>query len=592
MIRSRFAALSLSCAVWFAPPGETAAQSRALDKARAERAAVVPQPAESEAPQDRTRESEDAETPDDTPLGVDIAEIRLLAHQDQAESDPAPGSDRISIDPEILAPAGLPETLAAYLDRPVSMALLAELAKEIIHAWRDEDFPIVDVYFPEQNITAGKIKIVVREARLGQVRINDTRHTDPAYLERHIRLEPGDRIDRRILDADLDWLNRNPIRQTNLIYERGTVEGTSDIVLDTLEEKPVAAYLGFANTGVAQTGENEWSAGFNWLNPFGREHSAGYHFGADVDFETLESHTALYRAFLPWRHELRLLGAAVFSDVPGNPADPVPIGLGGENLQATVDYLIPLGRPRGFRGLRHDLTFGLDWKSTNTDLIFGGLNAVATTAEVFQFRVAWEGGWRDRLGHTLVTLASLWSPGDVLNHNDDASFAGLRAGATADYWYGYAQIERGIDLPGGCRFVARGRGQTTGDRLLSTEQVLAGGYLTVRGFDENLVRGDSGGIVNLELVSAPFSLAGKLLPEGVGDEWNALVFYDGAFLDNSDPLPGEVSPSLRSAGLGLTCKIDDRAHFRAAYGWILDTHGVPAEFVDDGRLHFGMTVSY
>jgi hemolysin activation/secretion protein len=565
-------------------------QSRVPDKARNARAEVLPEAPPPANPKEED-ESADAPAPDATPLGVDLHAIRLIPHQDQADSLTDPGNDPIVIEPGILAPAGLSDELRPFLEKPISMALLADLAKAVIHAWRDEDFPIVDVYFPEQNITGGRVQIVVREALLGRLVINDVVHIDPTYLEHNIRLSPGDRIDRRILEADLDWLNRNPIRQVNLIYDKGESDGTSDITLDTVEEDPLTAYIGIANTGVSSTGENEWSAGFNWANPFRTEQSIGYHYGADLEFETLDSHTVFYRGFLPWRHELRFLGAAVFSDVPGAPSDPVPIDLGGENLQASLDYVIPLARPRAMRGLRHELVAGLDWKSTNTDLIFGGLNAIASNAEVFQFRLAYEGLWRDDLGYNLISLGSVWSPGNVLNHNDDPSFDDLREGATSDYWYGFLEIERGIDLPADFTLVIRGRGQTTSDRLLSTEQLLAGGYLTVRGFDENLVRGDSGGLVNLEIHSPAFSLAQHFGHEAK-DEWKALVFYDGAFLDNSDPLVGEVSPALQSAGLGFTCKVGETAHLRAAYGWVLGTHGVTGGELPDGRLHFGLTMSY
>jgi len=593
MIRTR----SLFCfaipALWWClSVHDAGAQSRALDKARSQRAEVVPRATPPSEARNENRESETAEAaPDATPLGVDVTAIRLIANQDKTDPSPSPGSEPVEIDPGVLAPSDLTTILQSFIGKPVSMALLADLAKAVIEAWRDEDYPIVDVYFPEQNITGGRIQIVVREALLGQVRINDVIHSVPAYLERNIRLAPGDRIARRTLEADLDWLNRNPIRQSNLIYERGEADGTSDVVIDTIEEDPFTTYVGFANTGVPLTGENEWSAGFNWLNPFGSEQSVGYQYGADLEFESLESHTTLYRAFLPWRHELRFLGAAVFSDVAADPLAPAAIGIGGENLQATLDYVIPLPRPRGFRGLRQEFLAGIDWKSTNTDLIFGGFNAIASSAEVFQFRNAYEAAWRDKLGYNLFTLASVWSPGNVLNNNDDASFQDLRDGATANYWYGYAEIERGFNLPEDYRLVLRGQGHITDDRLLSTEQLLAGGYLTVRGFDENLVRGDSGGIVNVELISPAFSLLSRCGIEGK-DDWNAFLFYDGAFLDISDPLIGEASPGLQSAGLGFTCQIGETAYLRAAYGWALDASGLEEPDIPGGRMHFGMTINY
>lgn len=585
--------------------GSLHAQNRTQDRleAREDEILRIAAPEESAEPataDDRGAPDALAEA-DPTPFGVDLAAIRLISHQDQADLSGTEASatvgDAIAIDPSLSAPADLADRLRPYLGEPLSMALLAEMAKSVVEAWRGEHFPVVDVYFPEQNITSGLVQIVVREARLGTVRINDLVHSDAALLQSEIRLAPGDRLDRRLLENDLDWINRNPIRQVNLIYERGAEDGTSDIFLDAHEEKPLTTYLGFANSGVPLTGENEWSAGFEWLNPGGKEHALAYHHGADLEFETLESHSAVYRAFLPWRHELRFLGAAVFSDVPPDPSAPVGIGIGGENLQASLDYLVPLPRLDALPALRHEFLFGVDWKSTNTDLIFGGLNALASSAEILQFRLAWEAAWKDRAGHSLLTLASVWSPGGVLNHNDDTSFDLLRDGAGAEYGYAYAEWERSLKLPKDFRLVARARGQVSNDRLLSTEQMLAGGYLTVRGFDENLVRGDAGGIFNLEWIGPSFSLSDRFDPAGrpgslPRDEWNLFTFFDAAALDIADPLPGELSPSLQSVGLGIVGRIGPNAHLRAAYGWALQTRGIDPRGLSHGRLHFGLTVEY
>lgn len=566
------------------------AQSRAIDKAEAQRSSVVPDSPESEEPRDESAEPGEEPAADPTPLGFDIGAIRLISHQDKADPDPAVGEVKLDIDPEISAPDRLTATLESYLGKPASMALLAELAKDIIEDWRDNDFPIVDVYFPEQNVTAGKIQIVVREAMLGGVEVEGAKHSDPAYLKKNLRLAPGDRIDRRIVEADLDWLNENPIRQVNLIYDRGETDGTADIVLQTVEENPLTAYAGFANTGVPLTGENEWSAGVNWSNPFRTEQSIGYHFGADVEFETLQAHSLFYRAFLPWRHELRFIGAYVQTDVASGD-EILPIDIGGESIQTTVEYRVPLPRLGRSRGIRSALTAAVDYKSTNTDLLFGGASVFANEVAILQFRTEYDATLRDRFGYTRTRLGSVWSPGDVLANNDDASFDALREGSTADYWYGFAEVERGIKLPADFQFVLRGNAHVSDARLTSTEQLLAGGYLTVRGFDENLIRGDSGGIVNAELISPSFSLIGQAVPT-VKDKWNLLGFYDGAFLDINDPLEGEADPVLQSAGLGLTCRLGEYGYARAAYGWVINTQGVPEESLDDGRLHFGVTLRY
>ena len=518
----------------------------------------------------------------------------MISHQDKADSEPGFGEDTIKIDPEIPAPDELASILEGYLGQPVSLGLLAELAKDIVMAWRDSDYPLVDVYFPEQNVTEGKIQLVVREAVLGEVRVEGARYSNPDYLRKQIRIEPGGRVNRKIVESDLDWLNENPIRRVDLIYDRGEGDGTSDIVLQTDEVNPLSLYTGVANTGLNLTGENEFSAGINWMNPFRSEQSIGYNYGSNIEFDTLHAHSLFYRAFLPWRHELRVIGAYVVTDVPGEPTgDPTvpPLDLEGESHQVSLDYRIPLGRPDCCRNLRHYFTLGSDYKSTNTDLLFGGDSAFDSLATVFQFRTDYEARLSDRLGHTQLEISSVWSPGDVIPFNDDANFDLLREDSSADYGYGAIRLERIIQLPADFIFRVRGTGQTTSARLISTEQILGGGYLTVRGFDENLIRGDSGLILQAELISPAFPLLNDIAP-GLADQWNLLAFYDGAYFQINDAPEGIPNPSLQSLGLGVECQIRENVFARAAYGWNIAAQGLFPEEVNDGKLHVGVTVRY
>ncbi len=567
-------------------------QNRPVEKAEAQRReADISGSSTGVAETDDAREADPEVSSDDyTPFGVDIAALVLIADQSKTESkSPTVPAERISIDPEIDQPEELAGLLESYIGKPVSAGLLSDLAKDIILAWRDSDYPLVDVYYPEQNITEGKLQVVVREAVLGDIKVNNVRHSREHYLMNQLRVAAGDRINQRTVRAGLEWLNENPIRTVNLIYDRGQSDGTSDIILEVEEKKSVTVYSGIANTGLNLTGENEFSAGINIANPLKTEQSFGYNFNADIDFDTLEAHTAFYQAYLPWRHKFRLIGAYVSSEASAG-GEGFPLDLMGENIQFSGEYEIPLPRPESLDRLRHSLTFATDYKSTNTNLIFGGVDIFDSRAAVMQFRVAYDAVMPDRLGYTKVNLSSVWAPGGILQDNDDESFEALRAESSADYWYGIAELERGIRLPADFSLILRGTGQTTSSRLISTEQLLAGGYRTVRGFDENLIRGDSGGIVNVELVSPEFSI----LP-WVDNHWNLLGFYDAAAMEITElesPGSSETNPSLQSAGVGIRMKVSENIFGRAAYGWVMDAHGFEDVDLKSGKMHFGLTVRY
>jgi len=576
--RLRYAAGALAIAIsWIA--SISYAQNRPIERAERQRAEVLANEALSGTA--TVREEEEA-LGDDTPLGVSIAGLRLISDQGMATMSPEV-QEVIEIDPTLPAPEGLAELLLPYIGEPLSMALLNRLGKDIVTTWRESDYPLVDVYFPEQNITQGKVQIVVREAVLGEKRQEGAVHSRPDYIVSNLRIDSGDRVNRRVVQADLDWLNENPIRQVNVIYEPGTEDGTSDILINVTEEKQLTAYASFANTGVNFTGQNEISFGVNLGNPWQTEQALGYQYTADVDFDSLSAHTVFYQKFLPWRHSLGIIGSYVTSEA----RTLLPFGVTGESSQLTGEYRIPLKRPEWNRNWAHAFTAAFDYKSTDTDLIFGGTNVFANDYAIGQFRFEYAAEFPDRFGFTRFSTGMIVSPGNMYGNNDDASFTVARPGATANYFYSYFDIEKLISLPQDWSLSIDIRAQATPDRLVSTEQLLAGGYVTVRGFDESIARADSGAIFNTELITPPFSLI-----DGVDDEWNAFLFYDAAALQYTDSTFVEAGPSLQSVGLGLNCRIGDLGFARAAYGWVVEDHGVDYANPGPGKFHFGMTVMY
>ncbi len=566
------------------------AQSVSIDKAKDLRSQILKKKADNSAAgsQEDNRNEDDQITSDRTPLGVDVAVIVLIPHQDKATMLPGIGGEKIQIAPGVIAPTGMEEVLEPYIGKPMSMALLAELARDVVNAWRESDYPLVDVYYPEQNVTGGKVQLVVRESVLGKKIVEGAKHSREEYIFDQVRFTAGDRINRRVVEADLDWLNENPIRRVNLIYDRGEQDGTTDMLLQIDESSPLTAYTGFANTGVNLTGQEEWAFGVNWANPFATEQNIGYNFSTNLDWDKLQAHSVFYQGFLPWRHQIRAVGAYVLTDAVSETSPGTFIDIGGESVQTSVEYRVPLGRPVWNRKLRHYLTAAWDYKKIDTDLLFGGINVFANAVEVFQYRFEYEAFLTHKNGQSHARFGIVTSPGDVLANNNDTTFDMARPGSTADYTYAFVDVQRLIELPEGFALQLRGNAQFTNDRLTSTEQMLGGGYLSVRGFDENLIQGDSGFIGSIELISPSFSLLDQV---EVDDRWNVLTFYDTALLDIASPRAGEVSPSLQSAGLGLTCRVGENTFARATYGWNVATHGVPGD-VAAGKLHFGLTVKY
>ncbi|MEM0969615.1 MAG: ShlB/FhaC/HecB family hemolysin secretion/activation protein, partial [Verrucomicrobiota bacterium] len=491
---------------------------------------------------------------DDTPMGVDVGCLMVVSHQNEAETFPeAAGEEMIQISEALDAPERLAEILSPYLGKPISMRLLAELARDVDQAWRESEYPLVDVYYPEQNITQGKLQLVVREAVLGEKRMeNDRPSRKEDYLLSQIRTQPGDRVNSRHVEADLDWLNENPARRVDLLFERGQQDGTSDIILQSEEVNPFSAYLGIANSGIDLTGEQEWSLGWNWANPFQTESAVGYHFSTDLDGDALQAHTVVGQVYLPWRHILEVIGAYVETDATsaiGGSSNTL-LGVEGQNIQASVDYRVPLPRVEWARAYRHSVTAAFDYKRVDSDLLFGGTSFFANEVSIGQFRFEYEGAFPDSEGRgwNWFTAGIVLSPGDLFQNNTDGNFDLARVNSTANYGYLFADYHRRQKLPRGFSLLYQASAQGTTDRLASTEQLLAGGYRSVRGFDESEARGDSGILNSVEVEGPGFSLSRWLGSSRAVDQTTLLGFFDSARLAISDAGEnGESEATLRSA---------------------------------------------
>ncbi|OYW30777.1 MAG: hypothetical protein B7Z47_03115 [Chthoniobacter sp. 12-60-6] len=507
------------------------------------------------------------------PLGVNMKGLQLISKPTKAL--PKDFNGVLVVDPALHLPATLADSLQQeFMGQPLSMALLNRMVKKINKAYQTTD-----------DITSGQVQIVVREGVLGEVKVEGAKRSNPSYMASQVRLKPGERIDTRQIASDVAWLNENPIRNVNVIYERGKREGTSDVVLKTTESNPVRGYVGYANSGLRATGLNQISGGLSWYQMLGTEQALSYNFTGNQELDHLRAHALVWDIPFAWRHRLQLLGVYVDSSTESGQAGGM-VGVTGKNTQLSAAYTIPLAS--AWSKMTHKATVALDYKSTTSDILFGGQAFSKNTAEVFQFRLGYNATIIDPLGYTRFGISAIYSPGNVLGHNNYAAFDSLRAASQAKYWYAKAELDRLVRLPLGFSALLHTAAQYSNTRLLPTEQMLAGGYQTVRGFNESSVRGDRGIIANLEL-NLPMlhfmTWGGKQV-----DNLNTFVFYDFAYLESVGDFASEPNVNLQSTGVGLRYSLNDNLDLRLAYGWNVRSTGLVS--AAPGRLHFGMNMKY
>lgn len=500
---------------------------------------------------------------------------------------------------DILASPAFDEVIAPYLGEPVSLLSLKELNRDVVAFYANNDYPVVDVVIPEQDITGGVVQLVVVKGRLGQVRAEGNEYFSDELLSSKIRTDDGEVLREKAILSNLRWMNRNPFRHTDLVYTRGQQQGETDLILRTQDRFPLRVYGGYEDSGNRQTGDNRWLLGFNWGNVFGLDHQLNYQFTFNDNTNLFRAHSASYIIPLPWQHEISIFGSHVDTKVkPGTLPGAIGtagLDLTGESSQVSARYTIPLPEFDSFRNFSHEVSLGYDYKTTNNNLEFGGIEVLDNDADISQFVISYSASRPDQWGRTTFTSDFIHSPGGMMSDNKDENFQAFDDFAKADYSYARFELQRVQQLPYDFSLFGRGTAQMASANLLGSEQLGGGGYRTVRGYEERIINGDEGFIINMELRTPSISLLKHAGHETYKDELQFLFFWDYADLSSKRTGPEEKSSySISSVGPGMRYSIPPYFSLRLDYGWQLKDPDIQSGLDRDrsSRVHLGVILSY
>ena len=467
-----------------------------------------------------------------------------------------------------------------FIGEPVSLDLVNAIAAETVRYFSQHDHPVVGVVAPKQDITSGTVQFVVTEARLGEVRVAGNKHFRTSLFK--VGLHPGDAIVMSELEGAAAFYGRNPFRSVSAELSPGKHSGETDVTLRVQDKLPLRVFAGYDNSGVKSTDENRLFTGFNYGNVFGIGDEFSYQFSASPDFQRLLAHSATWTVPLPWHHLFQVSGAYSESHPNLGPG----FNQSGQSWQLGAHYIMPL---RGTARFSHELTLGFDFKSTNNNLQFGGVQVFQTPVEIGEFSLGYSGTLKDQWGSTSFAVTGFWSPGGIGSHNNNTDFAAARSGSKADYFYATLGLDRTTKLPLGCTWSLSVKGQLSDGNLQSTEQFLLGGQNTVRGYAELVATGDQGVLMRNEIYAPSFSVGHLVGCKKAQDHFQFLAFHDIGYTEVKHPLIGEnKGTTLQSAGLGARWQIKSNLSAHFDYGWQIDDIGLK----DKSRAHIGVTLSY
>ncbi len=535
--------------------------------------------------------------------------IRGLVFIDSLDQLKPEGVDELGVvvrAPEILQRSAFRKRMWGFLGQNLSYETMRAIQAETLSYLRDHYRPLVDIIYPEQDVTEGVLQIVVREALVGKLELREpgaqepgltNRWADQEYLDRMIRLKPGSVVDTLTLEEDLDWVTRSPYRDIagQVTFRKGAGPQEADIYTSIRHRKPWDVYVGYDNTGSVATDLNRIFAGVSGGGAWGTlDQFATYQFIADPELKHLQAHTASYNALLPWRHTLRLFGYYSDSDATLDDNSSVT----GESYQTSLRYEMPL--PRLGR-LQQYFQVGFDFKHLGNTTEFGGTPVQDTPWEVFQFTGAYVGYASDPLGRTVFTAEGFYSPGDFSTLNEQPAYDNVRRGSEPDYYLGRLQLDRWFELPAGFYFRVRGGGQLASDQLLPSEQIGLGGRNTIRGFPEREVNTDEGWFASAEFISPTWIgrrtgtgptryLDFTRDPETYEHGLFFVAFIDYGQGENFNPAPDEERRELGSVGGGLRYKFRRNVDILFDYGARIRDEGF--DVTTDDSFNIGVRVSY
>jgi len=513
-------------------------------------------------------------------LAADLLPVKTIAVLKYGSELPDRMYQGVWLDPALDIPKSRQsfyEEISPYLLSPISLEDIKELELKILCYYRKKKRPLVSVVTPPQNLSSGILQLVIVEPKAADICLSGNRWTSRQFILNHLSLCEGEGIDSYQLQNELAWINRSPFRQTDVILSPGDYAGTTNAELVTSERFPFRVYAGADNTGTVSLDHTRIYTGFNAGNLWGQDHQASFQWTTAPNPHVLTAFSFQYLAPFSWHNQLMFYGG--YSKFKAD----LPVDLMSQNgkaWQVSGRYQIPIFPL--FGSLLQQVSFGYDFKRTNSELLFGGISIQEGYADINQFYFGYTLDWITCNTKTSLLAEIFGAPFQITHDQNNHAFRRLRPFAESKYAYGRLRFchTRNAKWFTGRVVLA---GQATGWNLLASEQFPLGGWETVRGYEERAFNADSGVLASLE-IAAPQLLTN--LNQNL--EFLGFVDYGWGMLHR----PSEEQKRTEwLCGVGPGVRYRYRTHLvlRGDIGFPLHKAGVPRHGT---HYYGGATISY
>jgi hemolysin activation/secretion protein len=422
--------------------------------------------------------------------------------------------------------------------------------------YQGEGYPTVIVNIPEQTVDEGVVFLEVIESRIRRVRLSGNRYfTREKILKDLPSIAPGRVLYVTDVQKELATINQNQDLKVAPVLIPGKEIGSIDVELKVKDKLPLHGSLELNNRGTHATTDLRLNGALNYDNLWQKEHSISLQFQTSPkDTSEVQALTASYMMPPFWNEDHIFVVYALWSD------SEIAFGEGfqtvGKGFNVGIRNIIPMPALESYS---HSISLGLDYKNMKENYGYADegeetefpMRYMPLSADYNALKIGGRGYTRMNFGVNVVfrNLAA-----------DADEFEDKRYKSRGNYLYIEAGLGRTQNLFYGFSLDASVDGQLATQPLISSEQYIGGGMESVRGYLESEAAGDNAVHTTVEL-RRPIQILDALKWGGI--DITPYLFYDGAWLEVKDPLPGQAAyPKLQGAGCGLRGSMFGKLEFQ------------------------------
>jgi len=458
-----------------------------------------------------------------------------------------------------LTTAELEPLTDAYEGREIKLSQARELAEKITAAYRSQGYITCRAYIPPQDVQSRNLTIKVFEGKLGKVKVRGNKFFSKRVIKRYVGHLRDQVLKFDSLKDGLRQMNLHPDREVKAVIVPGQEVGTSDLLLDVKDRRPIHINAEVNNFGTKDTGRERYSLSVRHSNLLGQDDifASRVQFGEEVLAIGLQHLLPVgpYGTNAGWTFN--------YTDVQVG-GDFSVLDIGGEAFTWSTFVNHPL-----YEGDRLDVTGTTSFESKS--IYNTVLNQASSEDQLRMVHAGVNLDWIDPYGRTFLvndlTYGSDWFGASEKN---DPRLS--RRGSGADFFKYNGSLNRIHPVYDQTYLFMKGSTQLTPDALVSAEQFDLGGVYSVRGYPQSDYLGDGGVGGSLELRLPWYFLPKEVKAPGLPDTplWDKVHFvgfFDAASASLRKPAVGEdPSKTFFGAGGGLRIELPNNFLARFEYG--------------------------